>query len=59
MAGRAVPRNPRLACSASPLRQGALLRIAGEDVESVRQEIHAHLLFLREVLGDDPWSRKW
>jgi len=59
VAGRAVPRNPRLACSASPLRQGALLRIAGEDVESVRQEIHAHLLFLREVLGDDPWSRKW
>jgi urease accessory protein len=54
-----VSRNAGLASSASPLRQGALLRITGEEVETVRRAIHAHLFFLRDMLGDDPWSRKW
>ena len=48
-----------LLCSASPLRDGALLRVAGEHVESVARELHRHLAALAPMLGDDPWARKW
>lgn len=54
-----VARRASLVCSASPIRKGALLRIAGENVEDVGREIHRHLGFLRDLLGDDPFARKW
>jgi len=59
VARRPVTRRAATVVSASPIRQGALLRIAGEEVESVRHEIQSQLTFLADHLGDDPWSRKW
>jgi urease accessory protein len=54
-----VTRRATLVASASPVAGGAVLRIAGEDVESVGQELHRQLACLRDLLGDDPWARKW
>ena len=59
IARRPIDRRWSLICSASPLADGALLRIAGEQTETVGREIHGHLSFLRDLLGDDPWARKW
>jgi urease accessory protein len=58
VAAQPVTRRAALIHSASPIRGGVLLRVAGEEVETVAREIHRHLAFLREVLGDDPWARK-
>jgi len=52
-------RRASLVCTASPIRQGALLRFAGEHMEDVRREIRHHLHFLGALLGDDPFDRKW
>jgi urease accessory protein len=54
-----IGKHMSLVCSASPVRSGVVLRIAGEDVETVGKELHRHLGFLRDILGDDPWQRKW
>lgn len=59
VAGRTVHSRAPLLCSASPLRQGALFRLAGECTESVGQEIHRLLRFLPSLLDGDPLSRKW
>jgi urease accessory protein len=56
---RPVERAAMLLCSASPVHDGAVLRLAGEDVESVSRELKRHLAFLADFLGDDPWARKW
>jgi urease accessory protein len=56
---RPVERNSNLICSASPVRNGAILRVAGESVEHVGHELHHHLKFASALLGDDPWARKW
>jgi len=53
-----VARAP-LIVSASPLRHGVLLRVAGERLEDVDREIQRRLGFVPELLQDDPWSRKW
>lgn len=54
-----VERRTSLVASASAVREGAVLRMAGESVEAVGREIHRHLAFLPDLLGDNPWSRKW
>jgi urease accessory protein len=54
-----VTRLAELIVSASPIRQGAVLRIAGEHGEEVGREVRRHLAFVSELLGDDPWARKW
>ncbi|HTX20518.1 MAG TPA: urease accessory protein UreD [Candidatus Aquilonibacter sp.] len=54
-----VERRSALIASASPMRDGAVLRIAGEQVEAVGRELHEYLAFVPELLGDDPWARKW
>jgi urease accessory protein len=59
IAARPVERKASLLVSASPVRGGAVLRLAGEQVETVGREIHGRLNFLREFLGDNPWARKW
>jgi len=46
-------------CSVSPVRTGALIRMAGERVEEVAREIRGCLEFVPELLGDNPWLRKW
>jgi urease accessory protein len=45
--------------AASPLREGVLFRCAGVAVEQVGRAIHERLGFVRQLLEDDPWSRKW
>ena len=59
IAGRPVEKRTPTACSASPVGGGALLRVAGESVETVRAELYRQLAFTAEMLGDDPWARKW
>jgi urease accessory protein len=59
LAERPVERRAPLVTSASPIRDGALLRIAGERFEDVARELHTHLAFLPTHLGDDPFARKW
>ena len=54
-----VQRQVSLLCSASPVRDGAVIRVAGESVEAVGRELHRHLAPLSALLGDDPWARKW
>lgn len=58
-ASRPIASGAALVCSASPLSEGILVRIAGEQVEAVRREINQLLDFLPEVLDDDPRARKW
>ncbi|RPH59110.1 MAG: urease accessory protein UreD, partial [Acidobacteria bacterium] len=38
---------------------GALLRVAGESVEKIRTILRTHMGFLRPLLGDEVWDRKW
>lgn len=59
IAARPVEKRASLVCSATPVRDGVLLRIAGVEVERVRRELSSHLTFFRDLLGDDPWARKW
>ncbi len=59
VAAAPVKRRAPLAFSASPIRDGVLLRIGGERMEDVGAEIQRRLAFLKLVLLDDPWSRKW
>jgi urease accessory protein len=39
--------------------QGVVLRLAGTSVEHVGSLIGQHLSFVRDLLEDDPWARKW
>ncbi|HWN94064.1 MAG TPA: urease accessory protein UreD [Methylomirabilota bacterium] len=57
----AQPISPKasLVFAASPLQEGALLRFAGTSVEEVGRAIHERLGFVRELLSDNPWERKW
>ncbi len=59
ISARPVERTASLITSASPIREGAILRVAGESVEQVGHELHHHLEFISGLLGDDPWARKW
>lgn len=45
--------------SASPVPDGVVVRIAGLEVENVRQVLRQYVRFGSELLGDDPWARKW
>ena len=54
-----ITRHAPLVASASPVADGVVLRLAGERVEAVGQAVRSQLSFLRELLGDDPWARKW
>ena len=55
-----VEPNANLVVSGIALRDGgALLRMAGVDVEQVRRALVEHLAFLSPLVGDDLWSRKW
>jgi urease accessory protein len=39
--------------------QGTLARIAGTSAESTSRAVRALLVGLPQVLGDNPWARKW
>ena len=54
-----VTRRAQLILSASPMRQGAVLRVAGETARKWAAKFGNALAFAAELLGDDPWARKW
>jgi hypothetical protein len=45
--------------AASPLRDGMVLRAMGPGPEAVGRWLRQRLAFLPELLGDDPWQRKF
>jgi urease accessory protein len=53
-----LPRAAPLVCSASPIAEGALIRLAGQSVESVGRETRRLLDFLSELLQIPPWPNK-
>lgn len=59
IAARPATKRTPFYCSASPISNGAVIRLAGESVEEIGREIQRQLDFLPALLHDDPWSRKW
>jgi urease accessory protein len=57
-AGGAAARG-RLLAAASPVREGAVLRFAAESVDALGAVLRERLAFLRPLLGEEPWARKW
>jgi urease accessory protein len=45
--------------SASPLKSGAIWRVAGQTTEQVARRLKDRLEFLKPTLGESPWGRKW
>ncbi|MGD0815462.1 MAG: urease accessory protein UreD [Verrucomicrobiota bacterium] len=58
-ASQPVTRHASLIVTASPIHDGVLLRVAGEQVQDVSREIHQRLAFTSDILEDEPWARKW
>jgi urease accessory protein len=65
-AGRGVvEKRPQQIVVASPLEDrrvgtvGVILRVAGRSVEEVGRTLRESLAFVPDLLGDDPWARKW
>jgi urease accessory protein UreH len=54
-----VKRRAQILISASPLKGGAVLRVAGEQVGEVDRYLRKHLALLADLLGEDSWSRRW
>lgn len=54
-----VRKNAGLLCAASRIRGGVIVRMAGVDTEAVGATLRSQLGFLEDLLGDDPWTRKW
>jgi urease accessory protein len=57
--GEPVGRKASLIASASPLKDGLVVRIIGQETEEVSDFLRRRLQGLAELLGEDPWSRKW
>lgn len=55
---RAVEKHAPLVCSASPVREGVVVRIAAEHAETVGHELRRQMAFVPRLLGDDPWTRR-
>jgi len=53
-----APRRAAVLISASPLKDGAILRMAGEEVGEVEKHLRRCLEPLSDLLGDEPWSRR-
>ncbi len=54
-----VSRPSSLLISASPIKEGAVLRVAGEALAEIERHLRQYLTPLSGLLGEDPWSRKW
>jgi urease accessory protein len=54
----AQPIGGPVAFAASPLKDGAVLRIAGAGTQAVGRWIRERLSFITNLLGNDPWARK-
>jgi len=58
VAAQPVLRRAPVVRSASPFRDGVLLRVAGEQVETVARQFGQIFTQLTALLGEDPWLRK-
>jgi urease accessory protein len=58
-AAQPVARGNGLIFSGSPVAGGAVFRVAGPQTETVGRWIGQRLEFISELLGGDPWARKW
>lgn len=54
-----LTKRAELLIAASPVGEGAVVRIAGADIETVQREVRRRLTFVSDLLGDNPWARKW
>jgi urease accessory protein len=54
-----VTRRAGALLAATEVGDGCLLRIAGMSVEHVGAMLREYLGFVPQLLGDDPWARKW
>lgn len=54
-----VNRRAPLLVSASPIKCGAVLRVAGEELAHIENYLRGYLKVLSAPLGEDPWSRRW
>jgi urease accessory protein len=54
-----VHRDAPLIFSASPVAGGVVCRVAGATTELVAQWVRQRIAFVRDLLGQDPWLRKW
>lgn len=55
-----VVRRAALLRSAAPIdSDGVMIRMAGESIEQVGAAIREHLSQVTQLLGDDPWKRKY
>ena len=54
-----IERGAPIVVAGSPLGDGALFRIAGDNIEAVVQATRALLHTACSRLGEDPWARKW
>jgi len=45
--------------AATPVGDGCLVRFAGTSVEDASRMLRDDLGFVPQLLGDDPWARKW
>jgi urease accessory protein len=59
IAAKPVQVRARLIDTASRVPHGIVLRVIGETTESVAQYLSQALAFLKGVLGEVPWARKW
>jgi urease accessory protein len=54
-----IKRRGSLLISASPVADGVVLRVAGEEVGEVDGYLRRQLSTLSSLLGEDPWCRRW
>ncbi len=59
LAAEPVPRRGDVVMTASPLHDGALVRVVATSADILADHVRAALSFLPALLGDDPWARKF
>jgi urease accessory protein len=57
--GMRLSRRAGLFAVASPVGDGAIIRVVGGGAEPVGQVLRSLLAWAFEVAGGDPWTRKW
>lgn len=59
LAAEPVMRRAEQLVTATAVGEGCLVRFASVSVERAARTVREQLWFVPELLGDDPWSRKW
>ncbi len=59
IAAAPVARGDELLEAASPIDDGAIVRVAGASIERVASRVRERLAGVSALVGGDPWARKW